>query len=101
MSKKTAYCCQSCGAISFKWAGKCPECHEWNSLVEEFAEGGNSHFSHQKASPSKEQNNNSSALQLVNLLGETYDFPRLPTNIAELDRTLGGGLVKGSVVLIG
>ncbi len=101
MSKKTAYCCQSCGAISFKWAGKCPECHEWNSLVEEFTEGGNSHFSHQKTAPSKEQNNNSSALQLVNLLGETYDFPRLPTNIAELDRTLGGGLVKGSVVLIG
>ena len=41
---KTAYCCQSCGAIHFKWAGKCPDCGAWNSLVEEFAEGGTSHF---------------------------------------------------------
>ena len=42
--KKTAYSCQTCGSIHFKWAGKCPDCGAWNSMVEEFAEGGSSHF---------------------------------------------------------
>jgi len=102
MSKKTAYSCQSCGAITFKWSGKCPECNEWNTLIEEFAEGGSvSHFSHlgkDTASKDKVSNNN---LNLVNLLGDAQNFPRLPTAIGELDRSLGGGLVQGSVVLIG
>lgn len=106
--KKTAYSCQACGAVHFKWMGKCSECGEWNSLVEEFEEGGNSHFS--RIAPeiklsAKASANNSSAtkskLKLAAIDGEAQEFPRIKTGISELDRVLGGGLVQGSVVLIG
>lgn len=97
--KKTAYCCQSCGAVHFKWAGKCPDCGAWNSFIEEFEDGG-SHFS-RLDEPSKSRNSKSKKIELVQLNGEAQDFPRLKTNISELDRVLGGGLVQGSVVLIG
>ncbi len=100
-TKKSAYSCQSCGAIHFKWAGKCPDCNAWNSMVEEFPEGGGSHFT--RISDDKKSTKNSSAkkIELVALTGETQEFPRIKTNIGELDRVLGGGLVQGSVVLIG
>jgi DNA repair protein RadA/Sms len=106
MAKKTAYSCQSCGAIHFKWAGKCSDCGEWNSLVEEFAEGGASHFSRiSEVSPvtqslSGTKNSISPSVELVDLSSKVEDFPRIKTGINELDRVLGGGLVQGSVVLI-
>ncbi len=97
---KTAYSCQSCGAIHFKWAGKCPDCGEWNSLVEEFAEGGGSHFT-RIVDDKKNKKSDVKKVELVQLTGEAQNFPRVQTNIGELDRVLGGGLVQGSVVLIG
>jgi DNA repair protein RadA/Sms len=109
-NKKTAYCCQSCGAIHFKWSGRCNDCGAWNSLVEEFEEGGNSHFTRIEddktsktsgAKNSAKNSKNSRKADLVDLNGEANDFPRIKTNLNELDRVLGGGLVKGSVVLIG
>lgn len=102
MSKKTAYTCQNCGTLHFKWAGKCPDCGAWNSFVEEFSEGGsnNSHFSRINDTNKKSKNKEKS-LKLVKLSGQAQEFPRLKTNICELDRVLGGGLVQGSVVLIG
>lgn len=101
-NKKTAYSCQSCGAVHFKWSGKCSECGAWNSLVEEFAEGGNSHFSRIEEDKSlKNSSKNSRKANLVSLDGATQEFARIKTNINELDRVLGGGLVQGSVVLIG
>ena len=106
MSKKIAYSCNSCGAVHFKWSGKCSDCGEWNSLVEEFAEGGASYFSKiteeklgKKGKSQGDQQINQ--VNLVDLNGDTADFPRIKTNISELDRVLGGGLVKASVVLIG
>lgn len=99
-NKKTAYSCQSCGSIHFKWAGKCPDCGAWNSLVEEFEEGGASHFTRIE-SDSKSKKSDGKKIELVKLSGEAQDFPRVKTNIGELDRVLGGGLVQGSVVLIG
>jgi DNA repair protein RadA/Sms len=99
-NKKTAYCCQSCGSIQFKWSGKCPDCGEWNSLVEEFGEGGGSHFTRILDDP-KSKKSDSKKVELVQLTGEAQNFPRVKTNIGELDRVLGGGLVQGSVVLIG
>jgi DNA repair protein RadA/Sms len=101
MTKKTAYSCQSCGAIHFKWAGKCPDCGAWNSLVEEFAEGGGSHFTRIVEDKKAGKNSSAKKMELVNLTGETQEFPRVKTTINELDRVLGGGLVQGSVVLIG
>ncbi len=99
-NKKTAYSCQSCGAIHFKWAGKCPDCDAWNSLIEEFEEGGGSHFT-RIVEDKKTKKSDSKKIELVKLNGEAQDFPRVKTNIGELDRVLGGGLVQGSVVLIG
>lgn len=104
-SKKTAYSCQNCGAVHFKWSGKCSDCGAWNSLVEEFAEGGSSSFFsriEEDAKSSKASaNKNIRKVNLVSLNGEAQEFPRIKTNINELDRVLGGGLVQGSVVLIG
>jgi len=88
--------------------GKCSECGEWNSLVEEFEEGGSSHFS--RITPeiklsAKSSSGSSSAakskLKLTTIDGDAQEFPRVKTGISELDRVLGGGLVQGSVVLIG
>ncbi len=98
--KKTAYSCQSCGAIHFKWAGKCPDCGAWNSMVEEFEEGGTSHFT-RISDDKKTKNSDAKKIDLVQLTGKAQDFPRVKTKINELDRVLGGGLVQGSVVLIG
>jgi DNA repair protein RadA/Sms len=102
MSKKTAYSCQNCGAVTFKWSGKCLDCGEWNSLVEEFAEGGSAstHFSHINQEK-KLKSNSKKTIDLFKLDGEAKEFPRIETNIGELDRVLGGGLVQASVVLLG
>jgi len=98
---KTAYSCQACGAIHFKWAGKCTDCGEWNSLIEEFAEGGASHFTRISEDKKSAKKSDSKKIELVKLSGEAQDFPRVKVGINELDRVLGGGLVQGSVVLIG
>jgi DNA repair protein RadA/Sms len=97
---KAAFSCQSCGAVHFKWSGKCTDCGAWNSLVEEFAEGGGSHFT-RILEDKKTKKSDSKKIELVQLTGEAQNFPRVKTNIGELDRVLGGGLVQGSVVLIG
>ncbi len=99
--KKTAYSCQSCGSIHFKWAGKCPDCGAWNSMVEEFEEGGGTHFTRISEDKKSTKNSSNRKIDLVGLNGDTEDFPRVATGINELDRVLGGGLVQGSVVLIG
>lgn len=84
---KFLYQCQSCGYASPKWLGKCPDCGEWNSFVEEERI---TKFAPQKiAEP----------VLLSEISASTGD--RYSTGIRELDRTLGGGVVMGSVVLIG
>ncbi|NBV06545.1 MAG: DNA repair protein RadA [Proteobacteria bacterium] len=98
---KTAYSCQSCGAVHFKWAGKCTDCGAWNSLVEEFAEGGASHFSRLSEEKKSDKKSSSKKIELLQLNGEAQDFARVQVGINEFDRVLGGGLVQGSVVLIG
>ncbi|MFN0316406.1 MAG: DNA repair protein RadA [Burkholderiales bacterium] len=92
MSKiKTVYTCTECGGQSPKWQGQCPHCSAWNSLTEGLAEKPSTRFMH-LSQPSS-----------VQLLGEVSakEEPRLPTGIEELDRVLGGGLVRGAVALIG
>ena len=105
-SKKIAYSCQSCGAVHFKWAGRCSDCGSWNSLVEEYEEGGVSHFSrideeNSKSTSSSLNSKSQRKANLVSLDGQAQEFLRIKTNICELDRVLGGGLVQASVVLIG
>jgi DNA repair protein RadA/Sms len=88
----TAFVCSSCGHQSPKWLGRCPECAEWNSLHEEVL-----------ARPSAGGQSRPRATVAVTRLGDVdvLAAARLPTGIGELDRVLGGGLVPGSLVLIG
>ena len=90
---RTLYVCDACGGRSPKWAGQCPECGAWNTLVESRA-------------PEKPTRgrlpgtaNEVPVRQLAEIRGE--EVPRVRTRLAELDRVLGGGLVAGSVTLIG
>ena len=88
MKLKTVFSCQSCGYQSLRWLGRCPNCNEWNSLLEERQD--------------KEGINikgSSSPQSISEIKGEA--FSRSSTQIQEFDRILGGGVVPGSLVLIG
>ena len=88
------YACQSCGAVTTKWSGKCECCNEWNTITEEIVEN-----SVPKGLGSKRKGN---ALNFVPLKGKTGEKkPRHVTQMAEFDRVTGGGLVSGSAILIG
>lgn len=90
---KTFYVCSECGYISPKWNGKCPECGEWNTLIEEI-EQSNSY----RSGTGRLDRPLQSALKLDEI--DDREELRLDTGTAELNRVLGGGLVKGSLVLI-
>lgn len=93
MSKrKTIYVCQECGYESLRWMGKCPSCSTWNSLVEELKQ------SKQERHPTL--SNRSVKPVKINEV-KTEKGTRLRTTIGEFDRVLGGGVVPGSLVLIG
>ncbi|GGF33425.1 DNA repair protein RadA [Echinicola rosea] len=95
---KTAYFCQNCGAQSPKWVGKCPACGEWNTFVEEVIhKEENARGSWKQGSEKKKRSNSPRKLQDINY----EEHPRLVTKDAELDRVLGGGIVTGSLTLIG
>lgn len=92
MSKtKLKYICSSCGYESLRWIGKCPECDNWNSFVEEFVETGK-----KKHATSKRN----ITVSKISEITATED-DRIKTYIEEFDRVLGGGLMPGSVVLLG
>ena len=93
---KTAWFCTSCGAESSKWQGKCPACGEWNTMVEERV------VSEDKKSRTLTPSRKSAKAkpQLIHEI-ETQDEARIKMPSAELNRVLGGGLVPGSLVLIG
>jgi len=89
------YICQQCRYAQVGWAGKCPECGAWGSLVETVTSGGESRSKNQE---SKRGTSNSTPIALTSI--ETKNTKRVSTQISELDRVLGGGLVSGQVVLI-
>jgi DNA repair protein RadA/Sms len=94
---KSAYFCQSCGYESAKWLGKCPSCNAWNTFVEEVIEKSTSKIpSWQTSSESKRVSKPNKVDQIQSITEE-----RILTGDTELDRVLGGGLVPGSVTLIG
>ena len=88
---QTKYVCQHCGYESPKWIGRCPSCEEWNTLVEELAQK----VSARKKAPATHV----LATPLSDV--DTLEDQRIVTSISEFDRVLGGGIVKGSVVLLG
>ncbi len=96
MAKKDAkqYVCQNCGSVYPKWQGKCDACGEWNTIVEE--QVGGEGFSNLNSRRSKGK-----IIDFVPLSGSQQKVERLSTGIRELDRVCGGGLVPGSVILVG
>ncbi|MCC2655886.1 MAG: radA [Panacagrimonas sp.] len=92
---KTAYVCQNCGAAASKWAGQCPDCGAWNTLVESIV----------AATPTRAAGRSAAAVggSAVRRLHEVdaESAPRLASGLSEMDRVLGGGLVRGAVILIG
>ncbi|MCQ2914688.1 MAG: DNA repair protein RadA [Alphaproteobacteria bacterium] len=95
MAKKTTqYACQSCGAVYPKWAGKCEACGSWNTIQEEAI---------QSATMPKNTTGGVGGhrIEFVSLDGVSANTLRLKSGISELDRVCGGGLVAGSVILIG
>lgn len=87
---KTVYVCQQCGYESIKWVGKCPGCNTWNSMIEE-----------EKQSTGKNIKNLNikSEPKIISTI-KSSEYERLDTGINELNRVLGGGIVKGSLTLI-
>ncbi|AKG17131.1 DNA repair protein RadA [Moraxella bovoculi] len=102
--KSTSYVCQSCGAHYGKWSGQCADCGEWNSLVEAPDVSMPHHKATKKTIASTPKTSNYagalSGVMSLDEVGVTVET-RMPTGIGEFDRVLGGGLVAGSVVLIG
>ena len=91
--KDTTFVCQGCGANFSKWVGQCRGCNAWNSLVEERAPRG------AKGKNIAVSRTGSKAVALSEAMLD--EAPRTPTGMPEVDRVLGGGLVEGSVVLVG
>ncbi len=83
------FVCQSCGAAAARWAGRCEACGGWNTLVEEGA-----------AAPARAARKGR-LFVIEPLKGQTLEAPRLSSGVAEFDRVTGGGLVRGSVLLLG
>jgi len=92
---KKAFFCQNCGVQSPKWLGKCPSCNEWNTFVEEIIQSSSETKSWENKSNIR--NNKPLLISEINLSDEM----RINSNNIELNRVLGGGIVPGSVVLIG
>jgi len=88
---KTVFVCQQCGKESLKWLGRCPDCQQWNTFVE----------TRVMVSPATRQGSSpvSAPQELSQVVAEAAD--RFPLPVAEFNRVLGGGLVAGSLVLIG
>lgn len=95
--KKTAFFCQNCGYESSKWMGQCPGCREWNTFVEELTVTASKSTSAKSGLGSG--TGKSEPVQLSSIQIEEDD--RVLTQIEELDRVLGGGIVPGSMVLVG
>ena len=89
---KTKFVCCECGCESPKWLGKCPECDQWNTFVEELEQKATTPSGRGAISTAKPQ-------KLLEIDYTTDD--RMSTGLGELDRVLGGGIVAGSLVLVG
>ena len=98
MSRRNlTFACQSCGAVYGRWQGRCDACGEWNTLGDE---GGGAGVGARPPGPGRPPRKGRT-FALEALAGEAQEAPRLPSGIAEFDRVTGGGLVRGSVLLLG
>ena len=88
------YVCQSCGAAQSRWSGQCPACGTWNTLVEESGLKPPGALSPSRATRMR-------GLDFQGLAGEIQALPRIQTGIEEFDRVCGGGVARGSALLVG
>src|SRR4030095_2165133 len=92
--RRTAFACQQCGHVSPRWLGQCPSCATWGSMVEEALPDAKSRTAAKARAPAGATPRPLAAVA-------TQDSIRRSTGLVELDRVLGGGLVQGSVILVG
>ncbi len=90
---KTTFFCRNCGYASPKWLGKCPACNEWNSFIEEETES----LTADSGYGSLPMNESPLSIDAI----EADEKERIETEVLEMDRVLGGGIVEGSAVLVG
>ena len=95
--EKTVFFCKACGCESSKWVGQCPACHEWNTMVEAPANGKRGRTSLSGGRRSVPMAAKPAKMNEI----ETQKECRRPTGMKELDRVLGGGIVPGSLILVG
>lgn len=95
---KSVYVCQKCGYESPRWAGKCQQCGEWNTLVEEAVERNTKKSSTGKAGRTSKSGDKAELISLSSV--KKKEIKRISTKIGELNRVLGGGIVPGQVILI-
>jgi DNA repair protein RadA/Sms len=92
--RRTRFVCQNCGSVQARWAGRCPDCQEWNTLVETVVESGSG------SSPSSVSGAQSNPpRRLVEVQADEVE--RIDVPLIEFSRVLGGGIVPGSLVLVG
>lgn len=91
MKSRSSYACTNCGAMAPSWIGKCPECGEWNTYVEQAAAA-------EEKKGTKKTKGSVAAVQ--DLAGSTEDFERMGTGIGEVDLVFGGGITVGSLALL-
>ncbi|MEN7537182.1 DNA repair protein RadA [Aurantiacibacter flavus] len=90
---KKRYVCSECGSVSTRWQGQCPDCSEWNTLVEEVGET--------KFAARHDLSGGGRTIRFETLDAPTAPLERRTTGLAEFDRALGGGIVPGSAILMG
>ena len=91
---RSTFVCQSCGAVTPRWQGKCESCGEWNTITEETAA--------QASVPATQRTSRKGRLFVLEpLSGKSEEAPRVASGIKELDRVTGGGFVRGSAILLG
>lgn len=91
---KTRYVCTNCGSVSSRWLGRCPQCGEWNTMVEESVQPAppkGAHSLHRQGAGTKPESLRQIAME---------QMKRIQTGIGELDRVLGGGIVPGALILL-
>src|SRR5204863_6942874 len=92
------FVCQSCGAVTSKWSGRCESCGEWNTITQEAGPAPGPAGGLARGGPGRQKGR---TLEFAGLVGTTPQPPRYKSGILEFDRVCGGGLVVGSALLIG
>ncbi|MFN3874993.1 MAG: AAA family ATPase, partial [Flavobacteriales bacterium] len=92
---RSRFVCQACGASHPQWLGQCPQCKQWNTLAEEVLD----RVEEKRGAPASVRGRQAKPIAIGEI--PTQDDPRLPLSDRELARVLGGGIVPGSVILIG